>query len=102
MRLGSAALLATAALIASPAPPATQATPGRPRGSAPPTPRGAAPAVSPVVLPAPDRAAARPITADLLRGHIRFLSSDLLGGRGPATPGDRLAQAYIATQMEAA
>jgi len=102
MRLGSAALLATAALIASPALPATQATPVRPRASAAPTSRGAASAVSPVVLTAPERAAARTITADLLRGHIRFLSSDLLGGRGPATPGDRLAQAYIATQMEAA
>jgi Zn-dependent M28 family amino/carboxypeptidase len=61
-----------------------------------------APAVSPVMLTAPERAAARTINADLLRGHIRFLSSDLLGGRGPATPGDRLAQQYIAAQMEAA
>ena len=60
-----------------------------------------APAVGPVMLTAPERAAARTITADLLRGHIRFLSSDLLGGRGPATTGDRLAQQYIAAQMEA-
>ena len=60
-----------------------------------------APAVRPVVLTAPERAAARTITADALRGHIRFLSSDLLGGRGPATSGDRLAQEYIAAQMEA-
>jgi len=62
----------------------------------------ATPAVAPVMLTAPERAAARTINADLLRGHIRFLSSDLLGGRGPATPGDRLAQQYIAAQMEAA
>jgi Zn-dependent M28 family amino/carboxypeptidase len=61
----------------------------------------ATPAVSPVMLTAPERAAARTINADLLRGHIRFLSSDLLGGRGPATPGDRLAQQYIAAEMEA-
>ena len=61
----------------------------------------ATPAVSPVMLTAPERAAARTINADVLRGHIRFLSSDLLGGRGPATPGDRLAQQYIAAQMEA-
>ena len=61
----------------------------------------ATPAVSPVMLTAPERAAARTISADVLRGHIRFLSSDLLGGRGPATPGDRLAQQYIAAQMEA-
>jgi hypothetical protein len=38
----------------------------------------AAPAVSPVMLTAPERAAARTINADVLRGHIRFLSSDLL------------------------
>jgi Zn-dependent M28 family amino/carboxypeptidase len=62
----------------------------------------ATPAVAPVMLTAPERAAARTINADLLRGHIRFLSSDLLGGRGPATTGDRLAQQYIAAQMEAA
>ena len=61
----------------------------------------ATPVVSPVMLTAPERAAARTINADVLRGHIRFLSSDLLGGRGPATPGDRLAQQYIAAQMEA-
>ena len=61
----------------------------------------AAPAVSPVMLTAPERAAARTIHADFLRGHIRFLSSDLLGGRGPATAGDRMAQQYIAAQMEA-
>ena len=59
------------------------------------------PAVSPVMLTPSERAAAKGITADELRGHIRFLSSDLLGGRGPATPGDRLAQQYIASQMEA-
>ncbi len=62
----------------------------------------ATPAVAPVMLTAPERAAARTINADLLRGHIRFLSSDLLGGRGPATTSDRLAQQYIAAQMEAA
>ena len=62
----------------------------------------ATPAVGPVMLTAPERAAAGTINADLLRGHIRFLSSDLLGGRGPATTGDRLAQQYIAAQMEAA
>ncbi|HEV7503241.1 MAG TPA: M28 family peptidase, partial [Vicinamibacteria bacterium] len=61
-----------------------------------------APSVSPVMLTAPERAAARTITADVLRGHIRFLASDLLGGRGPASVGDRLAEQYIASQMEAA
>jgi Zn-dependent M28 family amino/carboxypeptidase len=47
------------------------------------------------------RRAAQAIRADTLLGHIRFLSDDLLEGRGPASNGDRLAQAYIATQFEA-
>jgi Zn-dependent M28 family amino/carboxypeptidase len=41
------------------------------------------------------------ITAELLRGQDRFLSSDLLEGRAPATRGDALAEAYIASQFEA-
>jgi Zn-dependent M28 family amino/carboxypeptidase len=41
------------------------------------------------------------ITAERLRGHVRFLSSDMLEGRGPASRGDKLAQEYIAAQMEA-
>ena len=45
--------------------------------------------------------AVKPIDAAELRGHIRFLSSDLLEGRGPASTGDRLAQHYIAAQFEA-
>jgi Zn-dependent M28 family amino/carboxypeptidase len=40
------------------------------------------------------------ITEALLRSHIRFLASDLLEGRGPATRGDLLAQAYVASQLE--
>lgn len=35
-----------------------------------------------------------------LRGHIRFLASDLLEGRGPGSRGDKLAQQYIAAQFE--
>ncbi len=46
-------------------------------------------------------AAAKEITPELLRAHVRFLSSDLLEGRGPATRGDALAEAYIQSQMEA-
>ncbi|MDP3569755.1 MAG: M28 family peptidase [Archangium sp.] len=45
--------------------------------------------------------AVKPMTAGELRGHISFLASDLLEGRGPATAGDRLAQQYIASQFEA-
>lgn len=37
-----------------------------------------------------------------LFGHIRILSSDLLEGRAPSTRGDKLAQTYIAAQMEIA
>lgn len=45
--------------------------------------------------------AVKPIDAAELRGHIKFLASDLLEGRGPATNGDRLAQQYVASQFEA-
>ena len=55
----------------------------------------------PVTLTPAEKAAAKVITPDLLRAHVRFLSDDLLEGRGPATRGDTLAQRYIATQMEA-
>ncbi len=55
----------------------------------------------PTLLSPAEKAAADVIRADRIKGHIRFLASDLLEGRGPATRGDRLAQAYIAAQMEA-
>jgi Zn-dependent M28 family amino/carboxypeptidase len=62
----------------------------------------AAPArpAAPTLVSAADKAAAAVIRPERLRGHIRFLASDLLEGRGPATRGDRLAQAYIAAQLE--
>lgn len=44
----------------------------------------------------------REINEAALRGHVRFLASNALEGRGPATPGDQLAQQYIAAQLEAA
>jgi Zn-dependent M28 family amino/carboxypeptidase len=47
------------------------------------------------------RQAASKITEDVLRAHTKFLASDLLEGRGPATRGDSLAEAYIQSQMEA-
>lgn len=47
------------------------------------------------------RRAAGKITEEVLRAHTRFLASDLLEGRGPATRGDSLAEAYIQSQMEA-
>ena len=39
------------------------------------------------------------ITAAEIDGHLRFLSSDLLEGRAPATRGGRLAAEYIASQL---
>lgn len=48
-----------------------------------------------------EKRAARTISAEYMRGHIRFLASDLLEGRGPATRGDALTQAYLQAQMEA-
>ncbi len=41
------------------------------------------------------------ITPLEIDAHIRFLSSDLLEGRAPATRGGRLAAEYIATQLRA-
>lgn len=46
------------------------------------------------------KAALHHITDSSLRGHIRFLASDLLEGRGPGSRGDELAQQYIASQFE--
>jgi Zn-dependent M28 family amino/carboxypeptidase len=48
-----------------------------------------------------EKDAAKLLTAGELRGHVAFLASDLLEGRGPATNGDLLAQQYIAAQFEA-
>ena len=41
------------------------------------------------------------ITAAEIDGYLRFLSSDLLEGRAPATRGGRLAAEYIASQLRA-
>jgi Zn-dependent M28 family amino/carboxypeptidase len=43
--------------------------------------------------------AAMSIDAEKIRAHVRFLSLDLLEGRGPGTRGDKLAAEYIATQF---
>lgn len=40
------------------------------------------------------------ITLDSIAGPIRFLSDDLLEGRGVATRGDLLTRKYLATQMQ--
>jgi Zn-dependent M28 family amino/carboxypeptidase len=41
------------------------------------------------------------ITTQEIDAHLRFLSSDLLEGRAPATRGGRIAEEYIATQLQA-
>jgi hypothetical protein len=56
---------------------------------------------SPAPIRPVEKAAASAITEDLIRGHVRFLSSDLLEGRAPASRGDLLAQQYVQAQMEA-
>jgi Zn-dependent M28 family amino/carboxypeptidase len=61
----------------------------------------AAPATRATVVTPAEKKAAAAIRADGIRGDVRFLASDLLEGRGPATRGDQLAQAYIAARMEA-
>jgi Zn-dependent M28 family amino/carboxypeptidase len=53
-----------------------------------------------LVTPA-EKSASESIVPDVLRAHVRFLSHDLLEGRGPGTRGDALGQAYIASQFEA-
>jgi Zn-dependent M28 family amino/carboxypeptidase len=42
-----------------------------------------------------------PVNTAALDAHLKFLASDLLEGRAPATRGGRLATAYIAAQFEA-
>src|SRR5437762_3985864 len=45
--------------------------------------------------------AMKAFSADAMRAHVRYLSDDLLEGRGPGTRGDDLAMKYIAAQFEA-
>src|SRR5688572_7976658 len=59
--------------------------------------RAAAPADIPAAVA--DVAKAR-ITAATLRAPIRFLASDELEGRGPATRGDALARLYLSAELE--
>ena len=50
-------------------------------------------------LPPAARAAAAAIDGERIRAHVRFLSLDLLEGRGPGKRGAELAAEYIATQF---
>jgi Zn-dependent M28 family amino/carboxypeptidase len=61
----------------------------------------AAVAASPGNGPSPDeKTAADTIRPAELLGVVRFLSDDLLEGRNPGSAGDRLAQRYLATELE--
>ena len=53
-------------------------------------------------LPAGASAAMQHVNAERIRADVRFLSSDLLEGRGTGQRGGDLAAAYIATQFELA
>src|SRR5688500_20212847 len=53
----------------------------------------------PVVLTAQSVSGRAQITTAEIDGHLRFLSSDLLEGRAPASRGGRLAAEYIASQL---
>jgi Zn-dependent M28 family amino/carboxypeptidase len=55
----------------------------------------------PAILTSEERTAAEAIRARSMRADIRFLSSDLLEGRGPSTRGDRLAEQYVVSRFEA-
>jgi Zn-dependent M28 family amino/carboxypeptidase len=61
---------------------------------------GSALAQSPPLPDAVRQAAHRDLTRAALEGPIRFLSSDLLEGRGPGTRGDQLARLYLQTRLE--
>jgi Zn-dependent M28 family amino/carboxypeptidase len=50
-------------------------------------------------LPPAARVAADSIDSEKIRAHVRFLSLDLLEGRGPGTRGSELAAEYLATQF---
>ena len=51
-------------------------------------------------LPRKARTALDELSADRMRAHLKFLSSDLLEGRGTGQRGGEMAAAYIANQFE--
>jgi Zn-dependent M28 family amino/carboxypeptidase len=56
-------------------------------------------AAAPVHLPSPAFVALETISPEHIRWHVRFLSHDLLEGRGTGQRGGELAAEYIATQF---
>ena len=59
----------------------------------------AAPAATPPGLPGEEQAARR-IDRGTLEAPVKFLSDDLLEGRGPATRGDKLSRLYLASLLQ--
>src|SRR5688572_15409470 len=58
------------------------------------------PLLAQTTTPAPVRQAMNLFSEAAMRAHVKFLSSDLLEGRGPGSRGDALATQYIASQFE--
>ena len=50
-------------------------------------------------VPPPVKSAEGSIDPEKIRAHVKFLSDDLLEGRGPGLRGDEIAAQYIATQF---
>src|SRR4029077_20833387 len=65
--------------------------------------RAAKPSAAPKVeggsLPGAAAAAMKSIDAERIRAHVRFLSHDLLEGRGTGQRGGHMAAEYLATQF---
>jgi hypothetical protein len=61
---------------------------------------GAPSSVARTVAQRPAERVARAVRADVLRGHMEFLASDALEGRGTGARGGELAAKYIAAQFE--
>jgi hypothetical protein len=57
-------------------------------------------AAADLTLPPGAEQAAQAIHAGSLAAPIRFLASDALEGRGPASRGDQLARGYLASELE--
>ena len=58
-----------------------------------------APALAAQQIPPAVKAAEASIDPEKIRAHVKFLSDDLLEGRGPGLRGAEIAAQYIATQF---
>ena len=62
---------------------------------------GAGDGATGAAMPAAVASVVKSLKASEIAAHTRFLSSDLLEGRGPGTRGDQLAAEYIVTRFQA-